>query len=67
MFKCNSISIGCLSALEEHRERSECDDPRVAVGPAVLSEVARERGRRQNRRHPTRRKVIVEARAGGEA
>ena len=26
---------------KEHMERSECDDPRVAVGPGVLSELAR--------------------------
>ena len=27
--------------VKEHRKRSECDDPRVAGGPDVLSEVAR--------------------------
>ena len=43
---------------------SECDAPRVAVEPDVLSQVARERGRRQNIRHPTRRRVIVGAGAG---
>ncbi len=43
---------------------SECDAPRVAVEPDVLSQVARERGRRQNIRHPTRRRVIVGAVAG---
>jgi hypothetical protein len=43
------------------------DDPRVAGGPGVLSEVARQRGRRQNTRQPNRRRVIVGAVARGEA
>jgi hypothetical protein len=27
--------------MKEHMERSECDDPHVAVGPSVLPESAR--------------------------
>ena len=38
--------------------RAMYDDPRVAVGPLVLSESKRERRRRQNEGHPTRRQVI---------
>ena len=34
------------------------DDPRVAVGPLVLSESERERRRRQNEGHPTRRQLM---------
>ena len=40
------------------------DDPRVAVGPAVLSESARQRGWRQNRRPTTRRQVICGGHGG---
>lgn len=38
--------------------RAMYDDPRVAVGPLVLTESERERRRRQNEGHPTRRQVI---------
>ena len=38
--------------------RAMYDDPRVAVGPLVLSESERERRRRHNEGHPTRRQVI---------
>ncbi len=59
-----------MAAAKEYRKRGSgsgravYDDPRVAVGPLVLAESERERRRRQNKRHSTRRRVSVGASAG---
>ena len=65
-----SVIMGDSSTAKEYRKRGSAsgravyDDPRVAVGPLVLAESERERRRRQNKRHSTRRRVSVGASAG---
>ena len=47
--------------MKEHMERSECDDPRVAVGPGVLSELAQDLKHKTYHPSPVRRVMIPKA------